>query len=93
MPNAQLDFHNPQSLTQALKLNISNKFHIFPGGTVSGQSVDVHARNITVEVAGSIVTRSSGFTLGTGKGIVHIPIVCRGFNVPICYVNLPKVVV
>ncbi len=69
MPNALLDFYKPVSLTQYLKLNISDKFHVFPGGMVSGQSVDVHARNITIEVAGSIVTKSSGFTLGAGKGM------------------------
>jgi uncharacterized protein (DUF2345 family) len=72
MPNARLDFFNPVSLTQSLKLDISDKFHIFPGGMVSGQSIDVHARNITIEVAGNIVTKSSGFTLGSGKGMSSI---------------------
>ena len=70
MPNAQVDFYKPESRTQSLKLDISDKLHIFPGGMVSSQMVDVRARNITVEVAGSIVTKSSGFTSGTGKGIV-----------------------
>ena len=75
MPNAQLDFYKPESLTQSLKLNVSDKFHVFPGGMVSCQSFDVHARNITIEVAGSIVAKSSGYTLGTGKGIVNILLV------------------
>lgn len=70
MPNARLDFYNPKSLTQSLKLNMSDKFHVFPGGSVSGQNVDVHARNITIEVAGSIVVKSFGFRLGSGKGKV-----------------------
>ena len=69
MPNARLDFYKPVSLAQSLKLNISDKFHIFPGGMVSSQSINVHARNITVEVAGSIETKSSGFTVGSGKGM------------------------
>ena len=68
MPNARVDFYRPNSLTQSLKMNMSDKFHVFPGGTVSGQSVDAYARNITIEVTGSIVAKSSGFTLGTGKG-------------------------
>ena len=70
MPNALVDFYKPESLTQSLKLDISDKLHIFPGGMVSSQMVDVRARNITIEVAGSIVTKSSGFISGTGKGIV-----------------------
>lgn len=69
MPNARVDFYKPDSLTQSLKLDISDKFHIFPGGMVSSQMVDARARNITIEVAGRIVTKSFGFTLGTGKGI------------------------
>ena len=69
MPNARVDFYKPESLTQSLKLDISDKLHIFPGGMVSSQMVDARARNITIEVAGSILTKSFGFTLGTGKGI------------------------
>lgn len=76
MPNAELDFYNPESLTQSLKLNVSDKFHVFPGGVVRGQSVDVHARNITIEVVGSIIAKSSGFTFGAGEGIVDINVKC-----------------
>lgn len=68
MPSGHLNFYRPQSLSQSLNLNISNKFHVFPGGRISGQNIDIRAQNITIEVAGSLVTESNGFTKGSGTG-------------------------
>lgn len=68
MPDAQLVFNKPKSLLQSLVMNISDKFHVFPGGKVRGQNFNIIARNITIEVAGEIKAKSSGFNIGPERG-------------------------
>lgn len=68
MPNGHLNFFEPRSLAQTLVLNILEKCHVFPGGKISGQTLDIRARNITIEVAGSLVAKSKSFTRGSGTG-------------------------
>ena len=68
MPNGHLKFPQPQSLAQSLKLNITDKCHVFPGGRISGQKVSIRARNITIEASGSLFTQSSGVKMGAGNG-------------------------
>ena len=71
MPDGNLNFSKARSLLQSLKLNISDKFHVFPGGRVVSHNVNIRARNITIEAAGSLITKCTGISLGSGNGMFY----------------------
>ena len=63
---------------------------MFPGGKISGQSLDIRSRNITIEVAGSLVVESKWFTRGSGTGRFIESILLQYFRLNILTIEFCK---